>query len=238
MSCRRSLVSLPPNLWISEQISQGVVALRRDQIGPALGAVDVLADAFEDLLDLLVQLGAVGDDQHAGVVTFSRIHLASQTIVRLLPLPWVCQMIPPSRRRMLLGRRTPKYWLCRQVFLMPASNTMKSWISSRTAPCAELEQLRSSGVGGSPRLLVLLPVQVVLLGRLDHAVAQALRCRCRPSQLHRSRRTADELFFWLSRFWRMPSDTETVERFSSSTPSAIPLTYSTTSGRLPCSPAT
>ena len=37
-------------------------------------------------------------------------------------------------------------------------------------------------------------------------------------------------FFWLSRFWRMPSDTDTVERFSSSTPSAMPLTYSTTSG--------
>ena len=31
-------------------------------------------------------------------------------------------------------------------------------------------------------------------------------------------------FFWLSRFWRMPSATETVERFSSSTPSAMPLT--------------
>ena len=30
----------------------------------------------------------------------------------------------------------------------------------------------------------------------------------------------------------MPSDTETVERFSSNTPNAMPLTYSTTSGRL------
>ena len=39
-------------------------------------------------------------------------------------------------------------------------------------------------------------------------------------------------FFWLSRFWRMPSDTDTVERFNSSTPSAMPLTYNTTSGRL------
>ena len=40
-------------------------------------------------------------------------------------------------------------------------------------------------------------------------------------------------FFWLSRFCRMPSATETVERFNSSTPSAMPFTYSTTSGRLP-----
>ncbi len=31
-------------------------------------------------------------------------------------------------------------------------------------------------------------------------------------------------FFWLSRFWRMPSVTDTVERFSSSTPRAMPLT--------------
>ena len=42
-----------------------------------------------------------------------------------------------------------------------------------------------------------------------------------------------KIFFWLSRFWRMPSETETVERFSSSTPSAIPFTYRTMSGRFP-----
>ena len=30
-------------------------------------------------------------------VWFSRIHLASQTMIRLLPEPWVCQMMPPSR---------------------------------------------------------------------------------------------------------------------------------------------
>ena len=31
-------------------------------------------------------------------------------------------------------------------------------------------------------------------------------------------------FFWLSRFWRMPSLTDTMERFSSSTPKAMPFT--------------
>jgi glyoxylase-like metal-dependent hydrolase (beta-lactamase superfamily II) len=31
-------------------------------------------------------------------------------------------------------------------------------------------------------------------------------------------------FFWLSRFWRMPSVTETMERFSSNTPRAMPFT--------------
>ena len=65
-------------------------------------------------------------------MTFSRIHLASQTIVRLLPEPCVCQMMPPSRRfTWSCAARTPKYWLWRQSFLVPASKTMKSWISSR-----------------------------------------------------------------------------------------------------------
>ena len=44
--------------------------------------------------------------------------------------------------------------------------------------------------------------------------------------------------FWLSRFWRMPSLTDTVERFSSSTPSATPLTYRTRSGRFVFRPVT
>jgi len=55
-------------------------------------------------------------------VRFSRIHLASQTMVSDLPLPWVCQMMPPSRRWMKSwAALTPKYWFWRQTFLVPAS---------------------------------------------------------------------------------------------------------------------
>ena len=36
---------------------------RVEQVGAARGAVDLLVDAVEDLLDLLVELGAVGDEQ-------------------------------------------------------------------------------------------------------------------------------------------------------------------------------
>ena len=36
---------------------------------------------------------------------------------------------------------------------------------------------------------------------------------------------------WLSRFWRIPSVTETLARFNSRTTNAIPFTYKTTSGR-------
>src|SRR5947208_2656854 len=38
-----------------------------DEILPAFRAVDVFVDALEHLLDLLVQLGAVGDDQDTSV---------------------------------------------------------------------------------------------------------------------------------------------------------------------------
>ena len=41
---------------------------RRDQVGAALRAVNVFVDALEDLLDLLVEFGAVGDDQDAGIL--------------------------------------------------------------------------------------------------------------------------------------------------------------------------
>ena len=43
----------------------------------------------------------------------------------------MCQMMPPSRlATRSCAALTPKYWLWRQVFLMPASKTMKSWMSS------------------------------------------------------------------------------------------------------------
>ena len=57
-----------PNLW-TQRTNQPFVAGIEDvnQIGPVAGAVDVLADALEYLLDLFVQLGPVGDKHHAGV---------------------------------------------------------------------------------------------------------------------------------------------------------------------------
>jgi len=40
---------------------------RGDQVGAARGPIDVFADALEDFFDLLIQLDAVGDDDHARV---------------------------------------------------------------------------------------------------------------------------------------------------------------------------
>ena len=57
---------------------------------------------------------------------FSRIHFASHTITRLLPLPCVCQIMPPSRLLTCsCAALTPKYWCVRQSFFTPPSNRVK-----------------------------------------------------------------------------------------------------------------
>ena len=60
--------ALPPELvhQRAEQARLGLAELAH-QVAPAAGAVDRLPGFGEDALDLLVQLVAVGDDDHAGV---------------------------------------------------------------------------------------------------------------------------------------------------------------------------
>ena len=61
----------------------------------------------------------------------SSSHLAISTIRMLLPLPWVCQMTPPSRLAMRsCAALTPKNWCGRGTFFCPASKMMKLRISS------------------------------------------------------------------------------------------------------------
>ena len=61
----------------------------------------------------------------------SSSHLATSTITMLLPLPWVCQMTPPSRLAMRsCAAFTPKNWCGRGTFLWPASKMMKLRIRS------------------------------------------------------------------------------------------------------------
>ena len=74
---------------------------------------------------------------------------------------------------------------------MPASKTMKSWISSRKRALPQSWiSARSSGFSTA---LVFLPGQVILLRRLDGAVAQALGVVARHHQLHRREEGLDEL---------------------------------------------
>ena len=61
----------------------------------------------------------------------SSSHLASSTIRMLLPLPWVCQMTPPSRLAMRsCAAFTPENWCGRGTFFWPASKMMKLRIRS------------------------------------------------------------------------------------------------------------
>ena len=122
----------------------------------------------------------------------SRIHFVSQTMVRLLPEPWACQMIPPSRRSTNgWAAFTPKYWCGRQTFLTPRSKTMKSWISSRSRSFAQ--SWRSCPVERVLDVAWLLPGQVVLLGRPDHAVAKSLGVVAGHDQLDGREEGLDEL---------------------------------------------
>ena len=72
-------------------MSHGVGMIERcDKIVAAGGAINIFIHAHKHAFDLFIQFGAVPvtiNTREFG--TFSRIHFASQTIVRLLPDP-VC----------------------------------------------------------------------------------------------------------------------------------------------------
>ena len=149
--------SVTPNLWMSEQTSHSPRApstrtrsapllVRRMSSPTPLKTVSIWSSSSVRSVTRSTRAPA----------TCSRIHLASQTIVRLLPLPWVCQTMPPSRRSTRSwAARTPKYWLWRQIFLTPASKTTKSCTtsSSRSLPQSCPSSRRSgssSGVDTNP----------------------------------------------------------------------------------------
>src|SRR5208337_5416569 len=71
---------------------------RGDKIGAAGRAVDVLVDALEHLLDLLVKFGAVGDDQDAGILDVLANPLGEpdhrQALARALGVPDDAALLP------------------------------------------------------------------------------------------------------------------------------------------------
>jgi hypothetical protein len=99
MSPTSSPSSLPPNLWMREHTSQGTLAFRVATrsapllvrwIGSSTPRKTLSICSSSSVRSVMISTRASR--------TFSRSHLASHTIVRLFPEPWVCQMIPPSRR--------------------------------------------------------------------------------------------------------------------------------------------
>ena len=141
--------SAAPNFWISEPTSQSPPApsastrsapLRVRRIRSPTPWKTCSICSSSSVRSVTIRTRPFG--------TCSRIHFASQTMVRLLPLPWVCQMMPPSRRRTrACAARTPKYWLWRQVFRTPASKTVKSCAISSSRPRGQSwPSARSSGL--------------------------------------------------------------------------------------------
>ncbi len=85
----------------------------------------------------------------------SSSHLAISTIKMLLPLPWVCQITPPSRRAIRsCAAFTPKNWCALGTFFWPASKMMKFRIRSSSRDllqsCASGRSSRVPAAGVAP----------------------------------------------------------------------------------------
>ena len=105
----------------------------------------------------------------------------------LLPLPWVCQMMPPlCSRTCCWAALIPKYWCTRGSFLMPPSKSTKSCISSISRSLSHIFSRYLSSLKRLSSCLVLLPLQEILLLRADGAVLQPLGIVAREDELHRA----------------------------------------------------
>ena len=112
----------------------------------------------------------------------------------LLPLPWVCQMMPPLRSRTCsCAALMPKYWCTRGSFFMPPSNSTKSCISSISRSLRHILSRYLSSLKRLSSCFVLLPLQEILLRGADGAVSQALGIVAGEDELHRAEEPLVEL---------------------------------------------
>ena len=150
----------------------------------------------------------------------------------LLPAPWVCQMMPPwCRRTCACAALMPKYWCTRGSFLMPPSNSTKSCTSSSSRA---LLHILSRYLSSLKRLLS--ASSSFQVRKYFSGVSMAPYCK--PSESLPAitsctvlKNQALNSGCWFDRLCRMPSPMLTRLFFSSSTPTAMPLRYSTRSGR-------
>ncbi len=156
---------------------------------------------------------------------FSRIHFAKSTITMLLPLPCVCQRMPPCLRRTCsCTALMPKYWCTRGSFLMPPSNSTKSCISSisrslQQSFCRYLSSLKSalSCSSSFQRRNIVSGVPIVPYRRPSESLPANTNCTVLKNQALNSG-------CWLDKFCRIPSPMLTLLFFNSITPIAMPLT--------------
>ncbi len=152
MNWSKLATSFLPNLWTSEQSRRGVAwpswVIRSWPLLVRLIASPVAVKTRSICLSsssrsVMIATRAFG--------LFSRIHLASSTMTMLLPLPWVCQMMPPLRSRTCAcAALMPKYWCTRGSFFVPPSKSTKS-CSSSISRC--LAQIFSRYLSSLKRLL-------------------------------------------------------------------------------------
>ena len=121
----------------------------------------------------------------------SSSHLAISTIRMLLPLPWVCQMTPPSRLAMRsCAAFTPKNWCGRGTFLL--AGVEDDEVADQVEQPGLVAHLGQRPVeqraGGERRagVRLVLPLHEELLRRAGGAVAQPLRIAAREHELHRA----------------------------------------------------
>ena len=188
MKASKSSTSFLPNLWTSEQSSRGLAwpscVIRSRPLVVRLMASPASLKTPSICLSsssrsVMMATRALG--------LFSRIHLASSTMTMLLPLPWVCQMMPPLRwRTCSCAALMPKYWCTRGSFFTPPSNSTKSCINSISRSLRHIFSRYLSSLKRVLSCLVFFPLQEILLLRPDGSVLQTLGIVTRKNELHRA----------------------------------------------------
>ena len=190
----------------------GLCIQLRNQFGADFAALDVLVDALEYLLDLFVQLGAVGDHQHAGVFHVFPYPLGQphhrQALARALGVPDDPALAPPD----LLLRRTHaeilvvaaglfhpgvKHQKVVDHFQKPILGAQPQQRGIQRRYTRRLGQIALvAGVDAFAVVRVFFaPRQPVFFRRADHPVAQPLGVISRHDHLHGGKEPLDE--HWL-----------------------------------------
>ena len=177
----------------------GGVAERLREIGPALRAVDVLVHAREDLLDLLVELLAVGDDEHPSVHVPEFADPLRQPHHReALPAALGVPDDPAFAAADVLPGRLHPEKLVVTADLLGAGVEDHEVVDEFEQAVGGAEVAELGEEGGSGGVVVggvrFLPAEPVLLRGLDHAVAKPFGVVARHDELHGAEERLDEVF--------------------------------------------
>jgi hypothetical protein len=198
----------------AEQPGLGLVELV-DEVGARFRAVDVLVDALEDLLDLLVQLGAVGDDEdaRAGHVLADPLRephhgeaLSGALCVPDNPALAALHVVLGGAHAEilvvaaeLLGARVEGDEVVDQLQEAGLPEELQEGSIQRIAPHRAVvrfgEVLAVLGISGAPARAFFFPDEVIFLGGQDGAVTEAFAVVAGQHVLDGGEERLDELLF-------------------------------------------